>query len=59
MRTSLLLAVAALCASAQAAPDADAILKHAYDNYRSTSSQATVAMTIHRPDWERHLEMKW
>ena len=41
-----------------AAPDADTILKHAFDNYRSTSSQTTVAMTIHRPDWERHLEMK-
>lgn len=45
-------------AFAGAAPDADAILKAAYENYRSTSSQTIVAMTIHRPDWERHLEMK-
>jgi outer membrane lipoprotein-sorting protein len=39
-------------------PDADVILKHVFDNYRATSSETTVAMTIHRPDWERHLEMK-
>lgn len=58
MRTSLLLAVIAVFAGAQAAPDADTILKHTFDNYRSASSEASVAMTIHRPDWERHLEMK-
>ena len=41
-----------------AAPDADAILRKTYDNYRAKSSQSTVAMTIHRPDWERRMEMK-
>jgi outer membrane lipoprotein-sorting protein len=41
-----------------AAPDADAILKRAFDNYRADTSQATVAMTVHRPAWERRLEMK-
>jgi len=38
--------------------DADALLKRAFDKYRSTSSQTTVAMTIHRPDWERRMQMK-
>jgi outer membrane lipoprotein-sorting protein len=53
------LAAALLFASAAhaAAPDADAILKRALDNYRATSSQTTVAMTVHRPAWERHLQM--
>src|ERR1700680_5038981 len=45
-------------ALALAAPDADTILRKAYDNYRSQSSESTVAMTIHRPAWERHLELK-
>ena len=40
-----------------AAPNADAILRQAYENYRSSSSQSTVAMTVHRPDWERRLQM--
>ncbi|HLZ84440.1 MAG TPA: outer membrane lipoprotein-sorting protein [Caulobacteraceae bacterium] len=43
---------------ARAAPDADTILRKAYDNYRSQSSQSAVAMTIHRPAWERHLDLK-
>jgi len=51
-----------LAATAQAfaasAPDADAILERAYDHYRSQSSATTVAMTVHRPDWERHLDLK-
>ena len=62
MQLAFSIAVVATCLAAQAfaapARDADAILKRAFDNYRSASSQATVAMTIHRPDWERHLEMK-
>jgi outer membrane lipoprotein-sorting protein len=41
-----------------AAPNADAILRQAFQNYRSSSSQSTVAMTVHRPDWERRLQMK-
>ena len=43
---------------ARAAPDADTILRKTYDNYRSQSSESTVTMTIHRPAWERHLELK-
>ncbi len=45
-------------ALALAPPDADTILRKAYDNYRSQSSESTVSMTIHRPAWERHLELK-
>jgi outer membrane lipoprotein-sorting protein len=44
--------------SAMAAPNADALLRRAFDDLRAGSSQSRVAMTIHRPDWERHLEMK-
>lgn len=53
-----LLVVAAAPAAFAAAPNADAILQHAYDNYRAKSSTTTVSMTIHRPAWERHLSMK-
>ena len=45
-------------AAATPGPDAEAILRKTYDNYRSQSSESTVAMTIHRPAWERHLELK-
>jgi outer membrane lipoprotein-sorting protein len=61
MRAGLLIAamVMGLAGAARAAgPDADAILRRAYDNYRSSSSLTTVAMTIHRPDWERSLTMR-
>jgi outer membrane lipoprotein-sorting protein len=52
----LLLAHATLCASA--APDADQLLRQTFDNYRAKNSHSMVAMTIHRPDWERNLTMK-
>ena len=58
IRTTALIALVTLLAGAAPAPDADTILKRAYDNYRAQSSQSTVALTIHRPDWERKLEMK-
>jgi outer membrane lipoprotein-sorting protein len=56
---SLLLA----CASAGEAattgsPDPDALLRRAFEAYRARSSHSSVAMTVHRPQWERHLEMK-
>src|SRR5579859_2226058 len=54
---SLALALAGQ-AAVLAAPDAETILRKAYENYRSQSSESTVAMTIHRPAWERHLELK-
>jgi outer membrane lipoprotein-sorting protein len=51
-------AIAAEQVLAATAPDADAILRRTFDNYRATSSETSVAMTVHRPDWERHLDMK-
>ncbi|MGR3292351.1 MAG: outer membrane lipoprotein-sorting protein [Paracoccaceae bacterium] len=39
------------------AEEAAAILKAAFDNWRSTTSQTSVTMTIHRPTWERKLSM--
>ena len=53
-----LLTAGAPPALAAAAPNADAILQRAFDNYRAKSSQTTVAMTIHRPAWERRLGVK-
>jgi outer membrane lipoprotein-sorting protein len=44
--------------SAHAAPDADVLLKKAFDNYRANSSTGTVSMTIHRPDWERSMTFR-
>jgi hypothetical protein len=38
--------------------DARAIVKGALDYWRDSSSYAEIAMTIHRPDWERNLLMK-
>lgn len=40
------------------AADGTALLKAAFDNWRSSSSKTEVSMTIHRPDWERTLSMK-
>jgi outer membrane lipoprotein-sorting protein len=55
---AILAAMAAAPALGAAPPNADAILRQAYDNYRSSSSEAVVAMTVHRPTWERHMDMK-
>jgi len=38
--------------------DAEALLKSAYDNWRASSSTTEVRMTVHRPSWERVLELK-
>jgi outer membrane lipoprotein-sorting protein len=46
-------------AAAHAAePDAKALLRRAYDNYRANASESVAAITIHRPDWERSMQMK-
>ena len=61
MRASLSIAILLILAgraSAAAPPNADAILRHSYENYRAASSTSTVAMTVHRPEWERHMDMK-
>jgi len=39
-------------------PDAYALLRAAYDNWRAKSSTSSITMTVHRPDWERSMEMK-
>jgi outer membrane lipoprotein-sorting protein len=41
-----------------APPDATALLRKAFDNWRAKSSETELTMTIHRPSWERHLSMK-
>lgn len=41
-----------------AAQDATALLRAAYDNWRATSSETEVTMTVHRPDWQRTMQMK-
>lgn len=51
--------VVAMCAVAPAAAqDATALLRAAYDNWRATSSETEVTMTVHRPDWQRTMQMK-
>lgn len=47
-----------LARPALAAPDAEAILRQAFANYRSSGSESSVAMTIHRPEWERHMDLR-
>ena len=54
---ALVAATATFADGVLADPAADALLKRAFDNYRADSSQASVAMTVHRPDWERRMEM--
>jgi outer membrane lipoprotein-sorting protein len=56
---AILAAVATTPAMAVAAtPSAESILRQAYENYRSSSSQSTIAMTVHRPDWERRMQLR-
>ena len=52
---SLWLLVFSQCASAQTARD---IIKGAIDNFRGLSSYSEATMIIHRPDWERSMQMK-
>jgi outer membrane lipoprotein-sorting protein len=57
----LILAILTACLAGSAfaaAPNADAILRQAYENYRAQSSQSQVAMTVHRPTWERRMDMR-
>ena len=54
---------AAPAASAQAAasaspPDATTLVRQALDYWRGTSSFAVIAMTVHRPEWERGSVMR-
>ncbi len=54
---SLSAGLAAVVASA-GIPDADLLLRRAFEEYRGKSSESSVAMTVHRAEWERHLEMR-
>ncbi|MDH5765747.1 MAG: outer membrane lipoprotein-sorting protein [Gammaproteobacteria bacterium] len=40
------------------AEDARQLIKNAIDHFRGLSSYSEVSMVIHRPDWERTLDMK-
>jgi outer membrane lipoprotein-sorting protein len=55
---AIIAAAVLLAVPALADPNADALLKQAFDNYRASTSRASVQMTIHRPDWQRQLAMK-
>lgn len=50
----VLLAAPALAAP----PDADALLRAAFDNWRANSSMTEITMTVYRPDWRRSMKMK-
>jgi hypothetical protein len=62
MRAAVLIGILGLLlanpATAATAPSADQILQHAFDAYRAKTSQSTVSMTIHRPAWERSMQMQ-
>ena len=53
-----LVAAASPARAAGGKPDAAALVKEAIDYYRGTASTAKVAMTIHRPDWERNMTIE-
>ena len=40
------------------AQDAQTIVQQSFDYFRGDASISTVQMTIHRPKWERHMEIK-
>jgi len=44
-------------AAAPAKPDAEGLLRRAFDNYRATTSQTQIAMTVHRAAWERRMQL--
>jgi len=55
---AVLLGALASSAPAQQPPDAAAIVKGAIDYWRGTSSYALIAMTVHRPSFERQSVMR-
>ena len=56
---TVIFAIAALIASILpgSAQDASALMRAAFDNWRAKTSQTTVEMVIHRPDWQRSSTM--
>ena len=45
-------------ALAETSPDAKQIIKDAIDHFRGLTSYSEATMVIHRPDWERSMDMK-
>lgn len=39
-------------------PNADRLIRAAFDNWRAKSSVSEIGMVVHRPDWERSMEIK-
>lgn len=56
--TALCLTLTVCCGHPAVAEDAHDLVKAAIDYYRGNASEATVKMTIHRPDWERTMTIK-
>ena len=46
----LLAALPSFSCAAADAPDPDALLRAAFDNWRADSSETDMTMTVHRPD---------
>ena len=57
-KTAIMLSVVYLpMAVASAKPDALELVRKSFDHYRGLASQARIEMIIHRPNWQRHMEM--
>lgn len=56
LTTTLVLASPAMAQTG--GPDASALIRATFDNWRAKSSLTEITMTVHRPDWERSMEMK-
>lgn len=49
--------VAVLAAHGAAEPDAESIIKAGFNHYRGQASKSAIEMVIHRPTWERSMQM--
>lgn len=58
MRLFFIAAVLVAAAAQAPQPNADALLRSAFDNWRAKSSNTEITMVVHRPDWERSMTMK-
>lgn len=54
----ILLSVSFTVTSVALAIDAQQIVEDGFNYWRGTASEATVVMTIHRPDWERSMTIR-
>ena len=54
----LALVVSGLFTDTARAQDAQSIVRDSFEYFRGDASISTVQMTIHRPSWERHMEIK-